>query len=401
MSSTRAIEADAARWLVRREEAGWSDADEQAFQAWIEESLAHKAAYWRLEYAWRQADRIRALGPDALRSASAGADAIELGADIFDAADGDSASEDGPDTTGGPGAAIAPGDGPSDDGAGGNVIPFPPRLFRTHRWAGARRGLTGRRAAAAVLAVGLVSGAVFWRAQGRAPANQGRSQPAMHAGKPPPGNAVEVATAVGKRKIVRLRDGSRIELNTATQIKTRMEGPAREVWLEGGEAYFEVKHANNQPFVVHAGSRTVTVLGTKFTVSREGENVKVAVVEGRVRVDDARLDAPLRSNVITAGDIVLVRGGDTLLSEDRPREVERDLAWRTGMISFHRQTLGAAAAEFNRYNTVKLEIADPETASIRIGGTFRASNVDAFARLLREAYGLKVEQEAGKIVVSN
>jgi transmembrane sensor len=400
MSGARAIEAEAARWLVRREEAGWSDADEQVFGAWMEESLAHKAAYWRLEYAWAQADRIRALGPDALRSASGGAEAIEQISGIVGGRDDIAASEEDPDTSG-PGGAIAPGDGASDEGTSGNVIPFPPRLFKARRWAGSGRSVIGRRVAAAVIAVGLVSGAILWRAQGPAPAIPGRPASELIAAATPPSDTIEVATALGKRKIVRLRDGSRIELNTATTIKTRMEGPAREVWLEDGEAYFEVKHANNQPFVVHAGSRNVTVLGTKFTVSREGDRVKVAVVEGRVRVDDARRDAPLRSNVITAGDIVLVRGGDTLLSEGRPREVERDLAWRTGMIGFHRQTLGEAAAEFNRYNTVKLEIADPETAAIRIGGTFRASNVDAFARLLQEAYGLKVEQSAGKIVVSN
>jgi transmembrane sensor len=37
---------------------------------------------------------------------------------------------------------------------------------------------------------------------------------------------------------------------------------------------------------VHAGKRTITVLGTKFSVRREKDRVTVNVVEGRVRVDD-------------------------------------------------------------------------------------------------------------------
>ncbi len=404
MTPGQTIEADAARWLVRREEAGWSDADEAAFQAWLQTSMAHKAAFWRLEFAWAEADRIGSLGPNALRSPGRAAALLgdfERGEAEGTAGAGHLGSGDDPDSTGGPGAAIVPAGDTPDADPRGNVIAFPPRLLRPRRWASWREGL-GRQAAAAIVALGLVSGtAWFYLGEGSNPGPLESPNQVLIAAATPPPEAAAVETAVGKHKIVRLRDGSRIELNTDTQIRTRLEGPAREVWLEDGEAYFEVKHADNLPFVVHAGARTVTVLGTKFSVVRSGDMVKVSVVEGRVRVDDARAGAPLRTNVITAGDMLLVRGGDTLLSEGRPAQVERDLAWRDGMISFQRQTLGEAAAEFNRYNTVKLVIADPQTASIRIGGTFRASNVETFARLLREAYGLKVEQGPDKITVSN
>ncbi len=61
-SRHRAIEAQAAEWLARRDAAErWTDADEQALQAWIAESVAHRVAWLRLGAAWQRTDRMPAL----------------------------------------------------------------------------------------------------------------------------------------------------------------------------------------------------------------------------------------------------------------------------------------------------------------------------------------------------
>lgn len=76
-------------------------------------------------------------------------------------------------------------------------------------------------------------------------------------------------------------------MNTATIVRTASRANGREAWLGKGEAYFNIAHRPDQPFVVHAGPRTVTVLGTRFIVRRDGEKVTVAVLSGRVRIEDA------------------------------------------------------------------------------------------------------------------
>ena len=61
-SRHRAIEVQAAEWLARRDAAErWTDADEQALQAWIAESVAHRVAWLRLGAAWQRTDRMPAL----------------------------------------------------------------------------------------------------------------------------------------------------------------------------------------------------------------------------------------------------------------------------------------------------------------------------------------------------
>ncbi len=59
------IDVAAARWLVRRD-LGWNStatADRGAFERWLAHDARHRAAYLRLETAWRQADRLSGMRP--------------------------------------------------------------------------------------------------------------------------------------------------------------------------------------------------------------------------------------------------------------------------------------------------------------------------------------------------
>jgi transmembrane sensor len=206
------------------------------------------------------------------------------------------------------------------------------------------------------------------------------------------------STPVGGREVLALRDGSRVELNTDTKLRTDVTPQSRAVWLDRGEAYFEVAHDQDHPFVVYAGRSKVTVLGTKFSVRVTGDQVVVAVLEGRVRVDpdDAQTSA---TEILTHGDEAIAQGNSTIIAPKSDARVAAALSWRQGLVTFNRETLVEVAAEFNRYNQKKLIIA-PTVADIRIGGVFDAENVDVFARLLERAYGMKIDDSGAEIHVS-
>lgn len=208
-------------------------------------------------------------------------------------------------------------------------------------------------------------------------------------------------TPVGARENVVLADRSRIELNTATQMRAVVTANRREVWLDRGEAFFDIKRGQRSPFVVHVGTRSVTVLGTKFAVRRDGTNVTVSVLEGRVRVDDASDHKAIRSSTISAGDVAFVRDTTTLVAVHAETRVENALVWREGMLNFDDARLIDAAKEFNRYHRRQIVITGNAAANMRIDGAFQSANVDAFTQLLRDAYGLRVTEEAGTIKISN
>jgi len=226
------------------------------------------------------------------------------------------------------------------------------------------------------------------------------SGPAAEMADAAPVSATRFATPVGGKRVVPLDDGSRVEINTASVVRTAITASKRDVWLDRGEAYFEVAHLAGRPFVVHAGSRTVTVLGTKFSVRRDGEKVTVSVVEGRVRVTDVKLGTQSAA-VISAGDMVVAQGASTLLTQKSEERVRDALSWRSGMLNFDQSPLPGVAAEFNRYNRRQIVVTGAEASRRRIGGAFPAADPEGFARLLGEAYGLHVQENADAIIISD
>src|SRR3546814_5883417 len=99
----------------------------------------------------------------------------------------------------------------------------------------------------------------------------------------------------------------------------------RRVWLDNGEVFFEIAHDAAHPFVIFAGPKRITVLGTKFSVRRDGDKVSVSVLEGRVRIDDVQtqLETGNSSATITGGVLAVTNGPSTLVTQRAPDRVDR------------------------------------------------------------------------------
>jgi transmembrane sensor len=312
VSPAALIEQEAARWILRREEPGWGDADAEALEAWLAESATHQAAFWRLEHGWRRADRLAAR-------------------------------------------------------------PLASAEERKPSWS--------RRFAPLAASLVALLGAAVWLGHDMA----GRIY----------------TTDVGGHEIAPLPDGTKVELNTDTRLRADVTRDHRQVWLDKGEAYFEVAHDKAHPFTIYAGKRKVTVLGTKFSVRRAGDEVQVTVVQGKVRVDPIEAPKPTPATVLTAGQIAIAKGAAaTLVTPKTVPEAAKELSWRQGMLVFDQYTVERAAAEFNRYNRRKIVVTSPDAGAIRIGGTFETDNIDGFVELLQQGYGLKIEKTDDEVKIT-
>jgi transmembrane sensor len=215
---------------------------------------------------------------------------------------------------------------------------------------------------------------------------------------PPP--EVRYETQLGAHQTYALKDGSKLTLNTATRLRARVSHGARTVWLDQGEAYFDIAHDTAHPFVVIAGANTITVLGTRFTVRREAGGTEVAVVDGRVRVENGQL--PSRSPVILVKHQKVLATPEAMQkSEESEGAIDRQLSWREGKLVFDQVTLDAAAGEFNRYNKKKLVLADADAARLKIGGRFDVDNIEGFAHLLQRGFGLDVRETNDAITIAS
>src|SRR6185312_10902321 len=99
--------------------------------------------------------------------------------------------------------------------------------------------------------------------------------------------------------------------------------------------------------------------------------------------------ATLQVARLPAGTIAQATDENVLFEEQSMPAAEDALTWRMGYLTFHETTLADAVEELNRYNTHRIVIEDPKVAGIRISGTFRPTNYEAFVRLLREGFSIK------------
>src|SRR6185312_10798818 len=167
-----------------------------------------------------------------------------------------------------------------------------------------------------------------------------------------------------------LADGTQIELNTATKVRTSQSGNTRTVWLDEGEAYFQVKHDASRPFIVYAAGHSLTDIGTRFLVKSAAKRVQVTLIDGEVRFEPSGAGVHEHSALMTAGDVVIATADSMSVVRQPVSKLETQLGWRRGMLVFKHTTLGEAVEQFNRYNAHKINIVDPQVASLTIDGTF-------------------------------
>jgi len=207
-------------------------------------------------------------------------------------------------------------------------------------------------------------------------------------------------TPIGGHETISFSDGTRIELNTDTALRARMTTKERIVWLDHGEAYFQVKHNSARPFVVMVAGHKITDLGTKFLVRADAGKLQVALVQGRARLDTADKWMEQHTAMLAPGDVVLATTDSMSRTRDTAGELANALSWRRGLLVFHRTPLAQAAYQINRYNREKVTIADAALNDLPITGTLSATDPDQFARVLENIFDLKAEKKSGEIVIS-
>jgi transmembrane sensor len=199
-----------------------------------------------------------------------------------------------------------------------------------------------------------------------------------------------IDTRVGEIRSMQLADGSVAVVNSATRLRVAFTRAERHVEMTKGEAWFEVAHNKARPFVVASGPYRVQAVGTAFDVRREGEAARVVVTTGVVKIWSVDSDEPARR--VAAGEWAVLQPGKTIATRAmRPQASDQQLAWRERRIVLDNMTLGEAAAEFNRYNVTRLEVA-PQLVGRRVVGWFRIDDVDGFAASSAAMVGGRVER---------
>jgi transmembrane sensor len=164
-----------------------------------------------------------------------------------------------------------------------------------------------------------------------------------------------------------------------------------------------VKKNASWPFIVRAGNTEVVAVGTAFDVNLQSKQIEVVVTEGKVRVapnvsGDIAYNAPSEDgSMVKAGQQALINhryffsAWSVEVADCDQQNLARILAWKNPLTSLTGATLGELAGDFQKRIGYRLVFADPEIASLRIGGRFRVDDVEDFVRLLADNFGLEAD----------
>lgn len=207
----------------------------------------------------------------------------------------------------------------------------------------------------------------------------------------------ELSVPQGCEYCLELSDHTKVWLNAASSLRYPMffSGDTRTVYLSG-EAYFEVSHSEEKPFIVKSGEHILTVLGTKFNITAyEGEEViRTTLAEGKVAVEVGQ-------------QCIELAPGEQLRYEKREGkmnvaqvDVGRALSWREGYIVFDGLSLADILQVLSRWYGVEFDIRAAHLKDIVFeGGVSKYKDLRKILEVLEQTGEVEFHSNNGKYIV--
>lgn len=179
-----------------------------------------------------------------------------------------------------------------------------------------------------------------------------------------------IVTGVGEIVTVQLGDGSAVRLAPSSRLRLADGGDPRAVELEG-RAFFSVARVKERPFRVRTRGATATVLGTRFEIATDEDDLRLVVVEGRVA-----LETEQNRVEVGAGEASGV-ANRVAAEPTRITDVNDVLRWTGRFLAFQDTPLRDAAREIESTYDVRIEITDNALAARTITAVFTGQSLEA------------------------
>jgi transmembrane sensor len=188
-------------------------------------------------------------------------------------------------------------------------------------------------------------------------------------------HAPTFSTPIGQLAKITLPDGTLATLDTDTVLRAWQLRHGRYVELVKGRARFQVTKDPNKPFSVLAAGKSVTALGTDFSVYLRPDAMYVTLVEGRLRVKGEGGGPNIPAIDMSAGYRLTTNGRDWGLART---DALSDVSWTDRQLHFDESTLQEIADELNRYSVNKIVIPDPRIGSLRMSAVISSTDRQSF-----------------------
>ncbi|PSL47520.1 FecR family protein [Chitinophaga niastensis] len=217
------------------------------------------------------------------------------------------------------------------------------------------------------------------------------------------------------RKTVVLPDGSSIILrkNSTVELAAGFNQVNRDLTLTG-EAFFDVTHDAQHPFMVHTALVDIKVLGTVFNVSAYTGNgqMETALFKGKVEVAWKAMPErkitlqPNQKLIINAATVQAptAAGAQTYkvmpLDADPVDHKAKEIAWVRNRLEIENEPLVEIAAKLEKWYGIPVTFADDEVKNYRYSGTFESETIMKALDALQLSYPFSFRMVNGVIIIS-
>ncbi|GAA3912736.1 DUF4974 domain-containing protein [Chitinophaga oryziterrae] len=194
-----------------------------------------------------------------------------------------------------------------------------------------------------------------------------------------------------------LPDGTKLYLNAHTSVKypRHFKGNSREVFVQKGEVFVDVKHMPEKPFSVHLKNVDIQVLGTSFDVKQTAKGVNVFVQSGKVK---AIYKNSKRSVILTPGEEAEMLLAETTISTKHHRN-NNPIAWKTGYLTFDDAPLAEVAHVLEDYYKVHIVLKNEALADKKLLATFHKESISEVMDILSKTLQVHTVQKDSLIEI--
>lgn len=194
-----------------------------------------------------------------------------------------------------------------------------------------------------------------------------------------------------------LADGTRVWLNAESELKypVTFTSEKREITLSG-EAYLEVAHNPDKPFIVHTTRGAVEVLGTSFNIKDYSDEKEMAttLIEGKVRLSSKNgqqaILSPSMQGIVSADNKIDLQEVDVNLYT----------SWKDGLFAFRNQTLGQIILDLSRWYDFQFWFENNQLKDIRFTGEIeRYDNPLPLLEVLEKTHEVEFEYNEGILLI--
>jgi len=237
----------------------------------------------------------------------------------------------------------------------------------------------------------------------------------------------EISAPNGARIKILLSDSSEVWLNSGSKLiyAENFSTSDRKVYLEG-EAFFNVRKNNHQPFFINTSKLSIKVLGTSLNVKSYSDEdfiettlitgqVEIKEIEtqgkkaqsafllpeqkalynketGRIKIEEKTSISPVTIKADIRSDII----GKT---EQIKQSTSLDVAWKDNKFMFNNEAFSNLIVRLERWYNVEFEIKDQEINNFKFTGVFENETIEQAMQAFKIASSIDYKFEKNKITV--